>query len=122
MFPSRALRISLIIIVMFAVAGAASALAAANTVDTSAAGDGAGAISGFDVSGIVYDLDDANPRNIAQVTFDLDVTAADVMIQLDPAGDWYDCTVAGTDVTCTTTGATVESATNLRVVAGDIVP
>ena len=42
MFQSRTLKISLIIIVILAVAGAASALAAANTVPDTYAGDGSG--------------------------------------------------------------------------------
>jgi hypothetical protein len=120
MITTRAIKISLVIVVMLATAGVASALADANTVPDTFAGDGAGDISGYVVSNIRYHLSPSNPGNIASVTFTLDAAADDVVIELD--GATYDCTVAGTSVDCTTTGATVVGATSLRVIAGNIVP
>ncbi len=123
MFPSRALKISLIIIVMFAVAGAASALAAANTVPDSKAGDGSGNITGYVVSSIHYNLNGTTPSNIDSVTFNLDsvpVAGSTIKIQLNGA-DWYSCSNVGVAVTCNTTApqATVLPANSLRVVVAD---
>jgi hypothetical protein len=120
MLPTRAIKISLIIIVMLATAGIASALAAANTVPPTSAGDGSGVISGYTVSNIDYNLNAANPANIDSVEFDLNATAGTVTIKLVAAGStWYSCTNAVNHWTCTTTGATVLSADELRVVATD---
>jgi hypothetical protein len=120
MISTRAIKISLIVVIMLATAGVASALADANTVPDTYAGDGSGNISGYVVSNIQYHLSPANPGNIASVTFSLDAAADDVVIELD--GATYDCTVAGLNVDCPTAGATVLGATSLRVIAGDIVP
>ena len=124
MFQSRTLKISLIIIVILAVAGAASALAAANTVPDTYAGDGSGNISGYTVTNIEYNLDPTDPGTIDSVDFTLNAPASAVTVQLeDPAGTWYTCSnVSGNDWTCTTAGATVLAANQFRVIAGDIVP
>jgi len=53
-------------------AAAVYGFAAANTVPTSKAGDGAGVVSGYTVSSIHYNLNATNPRNIDSVTFNLD--------------------------------------------------
>ena len=124
MFPSRALKISLIIISTLAIAGAASALAAANTVPATHAGDGAGAISGYTVSTVHYTLNATNPSNIDQVSFTLSVApvaGSTLRARLYDAGSWYSCTNAGTSVTCVTTSpqATVATAANLTVVVAD---
>ena len=122
MFPSRALKISIIVIIVFAIAGVANALAASNTVPDSYEGDGAGTISGYTVSSIQYHLSNANPATIDSVTFNLDAAATDVQIRL--SGSKYDCgATSGVafDVTCTTTGASSAAATSLQVMAGDIV-
>jgi len=97
------------------------AFTAANTVPASKAGDGTGAISGFVVSTIKYNLNATSPQNIDSVTFTLDSTPAagsTMKIQLDAAGSWYTCTNSGANITCVTTSpqATVAGATNLRVV------
>lgn len=123
MFPSRALKISIIIIVVFAIAGVANALAASNTVPPSNAGDGSGAISGYTVSSIHYNLNGTTPANIDSVTFNLNsapVAGSTIKIQLNGA-DWYSCTNVGVAVTCTTTApqATVQPASNLRVIVAD---
>ena len=123
MFQSRTLKISLIIIVILAVAGAASALAAANTVPDTYAGDGSGTISGYTVTNIEYNLNATDPGDIDSVEFDLNAAATAVTVQLvDPAGNWFTCSNVGNHWTCTTTGATVLAANQFRVIAGDIVP
>ena len=86
------------------------------------AGDGAGAITGFVVSSVKYNLNTTNPSNIDSVTFSLDSTPAagsTLKAQLAPAGSWYTCTNAAGSVTCATTApvAPATSANNLTVVA-----
>lgn len=100
--------------------GAGYAFAAANTVPTSKAGDGVGAITGYTVSAVVYDLNAAAPQNIDQVTFNLDSVppaSSKIRLKLVSAGaSWYTCSNVGVAVTCPTTipQATVASADELR--------
>lgn len=101
--------------------GAGYAFTAANTVPDSKAGDGTGAISGFVLSSVKYNLNATNPGNIDTVTYTLDSTppaGSVIRTQLAAAGTWYTCTNVATAVTCTVTSpqATVAAATNLRVV------
>lgn len=101
-----------------AVALAVFGLAASNTVPATRAGDGAGAISGYTVSNVVYTLDSANPQNLARVEFDLDAAAATVKVRLQTGGAWYSCTNPnGNHWSCDTTGQAVQPADELRVVA-----
>jgi hypothetical protein len=104
-----------------ALAAGAYAYTNSNTVGASQAGDGTGAITGFVVSSVKYNLNASNPSNIDSVTFSLDSTppaGSALKTQLAPAGSWYTCTNVGTAVTCNVTSpaATVAAATNLRVV------
>ena len=97
------------------------AYTASNTVSATQAGDGAGAITGFVVSSVKYNLNATNPSNIDSVTYSLDSAppaGSTIKTQLAPAGSWYTCTNVGTAVTCPVTSpqATVAAATNLRVV------
>jgi hypothetical protein len=126
MFTKRALRIFIILIVVFAFATVAYASAAANTVNPSKAGDGSGAVSGYTLSAIHYNLNGTNPGTIDSVTFTLNVApvaGSTIKIKLVNAGTtWYTCTNAGTAVTCnngSTLGASVTSADNLEVVIAD---
>ena len=102
--------------------GAGYAFAAANTVPTSKAGDGTGAITGYTVTSVVYDLNAASPQNIDQVTFNLDSVppaGSKIRLKLVAAGaSWYTCTNAGVAITCDTTvpQATVATADELRVI------
>ncbi len=104
---------------------AAYAFTAANIVPASKAGDGAGAISGYTVSNVNYNLNGTNPQNIDSVTFDLNIApsaGADMEIKLVALGtDWYSCTNITTALTCITTSpqATVVLADELRVVIAD---
>ena len=104
-----------------AVAAGAYAYTNSNTVGASQAGDGSGAISGYVVASVKYNLNAANPSNIDSVTFTLDSTppsGSTLKVQLAPTGSWYTCTNVNTAVTCSVTSpqATVAAATNLRVV------
>ena len=109
--------------VVFTVALGAGAYAYtnSNTVGSTQAGDGTGAITGFVVSSVKYNLNASNPSNIDSVTFTLDSTPAagsTLKAQLAAAGSWYTCTNVATAVTCNVTSpqSTVAAATNLRVV------
>jgi hypothetical protein len=116
MLNSRMSRLFMIVTVMLVFATAAYAFAAANTVPATVAGDGSGAISGYTVSAVVYNLNTTTPSNIDSVDFTLSGAASTVKIGL--GGGFYDCTNAsGNDWTCTTTGAAVAPATTLEVIA-----
>jgi hypothetical protein len=126
LFLSRAFKVFLIAIVVFAFATVTYAYAAANVVPASKAGDGSGTISGYTVvlASVHYNLNASNPQNIDSVTFTTTTaitSGSTVRIKLVAAGStWYTCTVAGgTNVACTTTGATVLAADSLRVVIAD---
>lgn len=104
-----------------ALATGAYAYTASNTVGTTSAGDGSGAISGFVVTSVKYNLNAATPSNMDSVTFTLDtapVAGSTIKAQLASAGSWYTCSNVSTAVTCTvmTPQATVAAATTLRVV------
>ncbi|MDW8008455.1 MAG: hypothetical protein RMK67_02685 [Chloroflexota bacterium] len=93
------------------------ALAASNTVPGTRAGDGGGAISGYNVTNVAYTLD-SNPQNIQKVEFDLGAAASAVKVRLQSGGTWYNCTnTSGNHWSCSTTGQAVQPADELRVVA-----
>ena len=117
---NRSLKMATVLLIVLVLSMAIYAFAAANTVPASSAGDGSGAISGYTVSAIHYNLNATNPGNIDSVTFTLStapVSGGTTKITLDGT-NWYSCTNVTTAITCTTTTpqATVVSATNLRVV------
>jgi hypothetical protein len=120
------------VLVAFAVAMilsvSAYGFAAANTVDSTNAGDGAGAISGYTVNdGDVVYLLEADPTYLDSVTFTLTpnaggATPSVVRVQLVPAGTWYTATnVSGDDwaVNPAAGALTTASVTTLRIVAHD---
>ena len=99
------------------VAVAGFAFAAANTVASSNAGDGSGTVAGFNVTNISWDLNDADPLSVDDVTFDLDVAANEVRVRVTESGtptSWTapaDCTGGPTTFTCDVTGLSVSTAT-----------
>jgi hypothetical protein len=102
--------------------------AAANTVPTSKAGDGAGVISGFTITNVTYTLNATNPQNIDLAEFQASPTpstGSTMRIKLVAAGgDWYSCVDPLTDgnLDCDTTvavQATLAAADELRVVIAD---
>ena len=105
-----------------ALTAAGYAFAAANTVPASKAGDGAGAITGYAVSSVVYNLNAGDPRNIDSAAFSLDSAppaGSTIRIKLvSGEATWYSCTNVAAAVTCVTTApqATVAAADELRVV------
>lgn len=91
---------------LFAVlAASAFGFAAANSgPGTTQAGESDDPISGYNISGVQYNLNATNPQQIESVTFSASpaIQATDnVFIQLDGNG-WTDCgSLSGTTVTCT---------------------
>ena len=115
-------RFATVLVLSGAIVAGTYAFTAANTVPDSKAGDGEGAVTGYVLSTVHYNLNAINPSTIDEVTFTLDsapVAGSTIMVQLDPAGSWYGCTNAAAAVTCTTTGEPVLDATNLRVIVAD---
>lgn len=121
MFTKGTIKLVVIIVIALALSGFTYAFAAANTVPATYAGDGAGTISGYDITNVVYHLNGSNPGNIDTVTFDLNNAATSVSIKLVAAGTtFYTCSVSGgTSVTCNTPLATVLAADELRVIASN---
>ena len=126
MFRSR---IPLRWLAMFALslilASAAYGFAASNTVPTSNAGDGAGAISGYTISAVHYTLNATNPANIDSVSFTIAPAVpagGTVTVKLVAAGTTFKgCTVTGgTSVSCPssgTLGVSAAAADELQVIA-----
>lgn len=115
---------------IFAVGGAA--FTAANTVPATSAGEGAGAISGFTVTNVAYNLDATNPSNVTTVTFtatadngDAVNTGLSTYVEFDNlSGDWYQCARIGGvapahDISCDTTPANPNTAVQLTVLNAD---
>jgi hypothetical protein len=118
--PARKRRTRLLITLAVAgvLATATYAFTATNTVPASRAGDGSGAISGYTVSNVAYNLNATNPSTLDSVEFTLDAAASVAKIKLVSSGStWFDCTSSGNDWTCATTGAAVAPADQLQVVA-----
>ena len=117
----RNMKVLFVLLVAMVLAVSAYALAAANTVPTTKAGTGAGAISGYTVSNVVYNLNASDPTQLDSVDLTLDAAATNVQIKLVAAGStWYDCTNGtGNDWSCDTTtpAQTVASLDELEVVA-----
>ena len=126
MFLGRVFKVFLIASVVIILATAAYAFAAGNTVPRGKAGSGGADINSYAVvaGSIRYTLNASNPQTIDSVSFTTTTSipgGSTVRVKLVTAGStWYACTVAaGTNVTCTTTGATVGTADSLRVVIAD---
>jgi hypothetical protein len=122
MFNFRSSKMFVVVLVVLVFATAAFAFAASNTVPTSYAGDGFGTISGYTVSNIAYGLNGTTPSNLDSVSFTLSAAANTVKIKLVATGTtYYDCAATNaptnTNWSCTTTGATVSAADQLRVIA-----
>jgi len=115
----RRRRTAVIIAAAAALAFAAYAFTAANVVPDTKAGDGDGAITGYTVSNIAYQLDAANAENIESVSFDLDAAAGTVKARVVSTAGYTDCTnPAGNSWTCNIEpDPTVLSANELRVIA-----
>ena len=115
----RNIKILFVVAVIAIISVASYAFAAANTVPTTKAGDGLGVVSGYTVTSVAYTLN-ANPATLDKVSFDLGAAATQVKAQLvATSGTWYTCTEVGVTTVweCDTTGLTVLTIDQLRVVA-----
>lgn len=117
----RNFKVLSVVLVVIVVAASTYAFAAANTVSATKAGDGSGAISGYAVSSVVYNLNSSDPTLLDSVDFTLDAAAVNVQIKLVAAGStWYTCSVvSGNNWTCDTTSPaqSVSTMDELEVVA-----
>lgn len=106
------------------VALSAFGFAEANTFnggsDAGKAGDGAGVISGYNITNISYALDANNPNSITGVAFTLDGTPTTVRAWIGAVAA-TSCSGPGSNWTCTFAAGTVatQSAVSLRVAAAD---
>jgi hypothetical protein len=122
MFKFRSSKMFIAVLMVLVFVTTAFAFAATNTVVDTYAGEGAGTVSGYDVTSVKYNLNATTASNIDSVTFTLDNPATTVSIRLDkttPGAPFYSCSVSGVNVTCLTAGATVASSDELRVIASE---
>ncbi|MCO5201735.1 MAG: hypothetical protein M9925_08565 [Chloroflexi bacterium] len=111
----------LAVLAVFAiVAVSALGFAANNTVPASKAGDGVGAITGYTVSNIHYELDSSNPAEIDEVHFSLDAAANTVRVAVNGTNSSSCTNTIANDWECLMpSGVGVNAANELRVVAAD---
>ena len=112
-------RVLLVTLLLFVLAGATYAFAAANTVDDSYAGDGQGSVKGYVISNIHYVVNGANIDSVTFSVVDEDggATATDVNASMNGGSTWSDCVIGGNGWICSMSGVTVLSAMELRVIA-----
>ena len=115
----KTLKVLFVLFAVLAISVAAYAFAASNTVPDTKAGDGTGAVSGYTVTGVAYTLNAPTPPTLDMVSFDVGAAATQVKVQLvATTGTWYTCTLdTGTVWECDTTGLTVSTIDQLRVIA-----
>ena len=125
---SRNFKVLLVVVAVLALAGAAYGFAAANTVEKSAAGYSAKAVSGYAVSKIVYDLNADNPSLVDNISFVIapttagDPDAKTAYLRTETGGAWTTCVVTTADLVtsavCTPTiSPTVTAITAMNIVA-----
>ena len=121
-------RIVVLVVLILILGAGVYGFAAANTFDEAGghAGEGAGTISGYQVSNISYTLDASYPSEITQVDFDMDVVPVALQVGIDTvlggSVTWADsCTInSATDIYCGFTNVSTSTAGELIVIAGDI--
>jgi hypothetical protein len=119
MFKSKNIKWVLVVLAVFVLAGTVIAFAASNTVPSSKAGDGSGAVSGYVVSSVQVVLNGTDPTKIDAIKFALDSTATTVQARFLSTDGWYTCSNASNVWTCATTSPqlTVSAMDSLRVIA-----
>ena len=117
----RSSRVLLVTLLLFVLAGATYAFAAANTVPDTYAGDGEGGISGYTVSNITYTT---SGSDVTGVSFSLSANATDVQAAIGDTypgvtNTLYDCTGSDQSWSCTFPAGyvTINDAVGLRVIA-----
>jgi hypothetical protein len=109
-------------LVAIVIAATAYAFAASNTVPDMKAGAGSGTVTGYTVSGVIYNLDTADTTQLTSVEFDLDAAATSARIKLVTAGTtWYGCTNTASNHWLCAVSPTVNFSTvdELNVIAAD---
>ncbi len=111
----------LAVVLILILATTAFAFAATNTVPVTRAGEGVSVTTGYTVTNVVYHLNATTPSDIDSLTFTLNAAASNVQIRLVTTGSYYSCSATNaptnTNWNCTTAGATVSAADELRVIA-----
>jgi hypothetical protein len=116
----RRRRTVIVLVAAAALALATYAFTATNTVPPTKAGDGAGAITGYNVTAVAYQLDATDPSLIESVSFTLDAAATSVRAKVVQSSTTYTtcANTGGNNWLCDfTTDPTVVSADELRVIA-----
>jgi len=111
------------LVLVLILAAAVYGFANTNTVEATSAGDGATAISGYNIISVTYDIfTDGVPNDIDAISFDLQASVASVWVSLDNGTTWVDCTASisgNTVAACGMSNFPVTGATMLRIVAAD---
>ena len=98
-----------------AVLAVTDAYTASNGVPQAAAGAGSGAISGYAISGVHYELEGTV---VSAVSFSLDPPdARTARIRVSPSGGWLPCTIATGVASCALGGVALTELERLVVVA-----
>jgi hypothetical protein len=109
------MKLPVLLVAVLAAFTVTDAHTAANGVGPTRAGSGAGAISGYAVSEISYELAGALVTSIA---FSLDPPdPRTVRIRVTAAGAWHECAVSGSRAACAVPGIDVAALSRLDVVA-----
>jgi len=110
----------LFVLVILTIAGAAYAFAANNTIAASNAGYGTSTISGYAIDSVVYNLDDADPKLVNQITFSISGSVEPALVKLNVTApeSWKDCSYnLGTALCAFTPAIPLTDITKFDVVA-----
>lgn len=117
------IKVLIVLMLVFVLIGSTYAFAAANTIAENAGGYATDDVSGYAVTNVVYDLNDANPTLLSAIELDvapIEVgapAAAFVTIRTASTNSWTACSLtSGTTWRCANTDS-IESVTDLEVVA-----
>ena len=97
----RNFKVLMALMLVFVLIGSSYAFAAANTIETSNAGQGDQPVSGYVITSLVYNLNGTNPENVDTITFTVNpdpagtnkIAAKVVYLQADASASWIQCTV-----------------------------
>ena len=114
-------RTTTVILLALILSAVAFGFAAANSVPETGAGDGAGDISGYDITAIQYTLLGSDPSKVSSVSFTVSPTAGaaaagTVEITIDGGTNWVSCAPSWT-CTFASPEPTVLAAASMQVVA-----
>ncbi len=98
----RNFKVLMTLMLVFVLIGSSYAFAAANTIETSNAGQGDEPVSGYEITNLVYNLNETDPTIVDTITFTVTpdaaglnkIAAAVAYIQADTTAPWIQCTLA----------------------------